>query len=202
MGLLFKLKSAGVTGFLLSWFSDYLNDRIQRVVLTGASSSWTSVKAGAPKGSILMSLLFILYINDIVDDVDSSIRLFADDTRLYIIVDNPFQAAEQLNSDLQKMHRWAAKWLVPFNPGNSEPILLSRKHYKPFHPPVLMDQSQITQVESHNHVCAFSNDCTWHKNLELMKSKEWKRINIMHKLKFELDKKSFRLFTFLLFAHY
>ena len=94
-GLLFKLKSAGVSGSLLTWFSDYLNDRKQRVVLPGASSSWTSVKAGVPQGSILGPLLFLLYINDIVEDINSSIRRFADDTSLYIIVDDPIHAAEQ-----------------------------------------------------------------------------------------------------------
>ena len=173
------------------------------MVLPGASSSWTSVKAGVPQGSILGPLLFLLYINDIVEDINSSIRLFADDTSLYIIVDNAFQAAEQLNSDLQKIHRWAAKWLVTFNPGKSESILLFRKHNKPFHPPVLMDQSQITEVESHKHLgVIFSNDCTWHENLELLKSKAWKRINIMRKLNLNWIGNHFRLFTFLLFAHY
>ena len=93
-GLLFKLKSAGVSGSLLTWFSDYLNDRKQRVVLPCASSSWTSVEAGVPQGSILEPLLFLLYINDIVEDINSSIRLFADDTSLYIIVDDPIHAAE------------------------------------------------------------------------------------------------------------
>ena len=53
-----KLKSAGVSGSLLTWFSDYPNYRKQRVVLPGASSSWTSVKAGVPQGSILGLLLF------------------------------------------------------------------------------------------------------------------------------------------------
>ena len=88
-----------------TWFSDYLNDRKQRVVLPGASSSWTSVKAGVPQGSILGPLHFLLYINDIVEDINSSTRLFADDTSLHIIVDDPIQAAEQLNLDLAKIHR-------------------------------------------------------------------------------------------------
>ena len=103
--LLFKLKSVGVTGSLLTWSSDYLSGRKQRVVFPGASSSWTSVKAGVPQGSILGTLPFLLSINAIVVDIDSSIRLFADDTSLYIIVDDPIQTAEKLNLDLVKFHR-------------------------------------------------------------------------------------------------
>ena len=109
--------------------------------MTGVSSSWTSVKAGVPQGSILGSLPFLLYINDIVEDINSSIILFADDTSLYFIVDDPIQAAEQLNLDLAKIHHWADKWLGTFNPGKSESILLSRKHNKPYHPPVLFNQT-------------------------------------------------------------
>ena len=72
-----------------------------------------------------------------------------------------------------------------------------QKSDKPFHPPVLMDQSQITEVESHKHLgVIFSNDCTWHENLELIKSKAWKRINVMRKLKFELDRKSLQTIYF------
>ena len=159
-GLLIKLRAAGISGSLLNWFADYLNDRKQKVVLPGASSSWTSVGAGVPQGSILGPLLFLLYINDIVEDINSSIRLFADDTSLYIIVDNPLQAAEQLNSDLQKIHRWATKWLVLFNPEKSESILLSRKYNKPFHPPLTMNQNHIVEVEFHKHL-----GVTFSKNL-------------------------------------
>ena len=54
--------------------------------------------------------------NDIVEDINCSIRLFADDTSWSIIVDDPIQAADQLNLDLAKIHRWADKWLVTFNP--------------------------------------------------------------------------------------
>ena len=80
--------------------------------MPGASSSRTSIKAGVPQGSILDRLPFLLYINDIVVYINSSIRLFADDTSLYIIVDDPIQAAEQLKLDLAKIHRWADKCLV------------------------------------------------------------------------------------------
>ncbi len=62
---------------LLSWFSDYLTGRKQRVVLSGSLSDTLPIMAGVPQGSILGPLLFIVFINDIVDDINSSIRLFA-----------------------------------------------------------------------------------------------------------------------------
>ena len=85
---------------LLTWFSDYLNDREQRVVLSDA------VRAGVPQVCIIGPLLFLLYINDIDEDIHSTIRLFADDTSLYIIFDDTIQAADQLNLDLAKIHHW------------------------------------------------------------------------------------------------
>ena len=94
----------------LQWFTDYLHNRKQRVVSPGANSDWTSVNSGVPQGSILGPLLFLLYINDIIENINSSIRLFADDTSLHIIVDNPVEAANQLYSDLSKIHQWATKW--------------------------------------------------------------------------------------------
>ena len=101
-GILLKLQAAGVTGNLLSWFRSYLSNRRQKVVLPGASSTWNFIFAGVPQGSILGPLLFLLYINDIVKNMGSNIRLFADDTRIFIIVENPISAAQLLNSDLEK----------------------------------------------------------------------------------------------------
>ena len=65
-------------------------------------SAWNLIQAGVPQGSILEPLLFLLFINDIVTDIGSNIRLFADDTSLFIIVENLDMAAELLNMDLEK----------------------------------------------------------------------------------------------------
>ena len=118
-GLLYKLQAACVTGDVLNWFKSYLSDRKQRVVLPSTVSEWTFIRAGVPQGSILGSLLFLVYITDIVKDIGSNIRLFADVTSLFIIVDNPVTAADSLNTDLN----WAATWLVTFNPAKTEALL-------------------------------------------------------------------------------
>ena len=190
-GLIYKLKAAGISGDVLRWFQSYLSGRRQRVVLPGSFSEWVYIKAGVPQGSILGPLLFLLYINDIVKNIGSNIRLFADDTSLFIIVDNPTTAALCLHSDLENFSRWAAIWLVTFNPSKNESLLISRKINKSIHPPLYMQNVQIQEVSSHKHLgLYFSNDCSWHPHIDNIKQKAWFRIHIMRKLKFNLDRKS------------
>jgi hypothetical protein len=89
-GLLHKLKACGITGKLLEWLKDYLTDRQQRVIINGEASTWGNIKAGVPQGSVLGPLLFLIFINDVTGVVSNcKIRLFADDTSLFIEVDEP-----------------------------------------------------------------------------------------------------------------
>ena len=81
-------------------------------------SDWQFIRAGVLQGSILVVLL---YINDIVADIHSCVRLFADATSLYIIVDNPISAAKMTYTDLETIPRWAEKRLLKFNPSNLNP---------------------------------------------------------------------------------
>ena len=116
----------------------------------------------------------------------SSVRLFADDTSL--IVENPVEAANQLNSDLSKIYQWATKWSVKFNPAKSESVIFSRNTTN-HTSPLLLNQKQVNEVTSHKHLgLVFSNDCSWHEHLDYIKAKAWSRTNIMRKLKFKLDR--------------
>ena len=122
-GLLVKLNQIGISGSLLSWFTDYLENRTQSVVISGHVTNTTSLKSGVPQGSILGPLLFLIYINDIVNNIGSTIKLFADDTSLYIVVDTPVSAASCLNDDLNSLHTWADNWLVTFNPNKTKTLV-------------------------------------------------------------------------------
>ena len=171
-GLLCTLKAAGVSGSLLSWFNSYLSERRQRVILPGTQSEWNYTHAGVPQGSILGPLLFLLYINDIVQDIGSNIRPFADDASLSLIVENPNTAAATLNSDLEKVTQWAKSWLVKFNPVKIESLLIRRKLIKPVHPPLFMLNQQIKEAENHKHLGIYlSNDGTLHAHISYIKEK-------------------------------
>ena len=194
VGLLHKLRAAGVKEEILNWFNNYLSDRKQRVVLPGAVSDWLFIRAGVPQGSILGPLLFLLYINDIVTDIGSNIRLFADDTSLYTVVDDPSDAANCLNTDLDKISRWAATWLVSFNSAKTESLLISRKLNRPQHPALSMQNHQIIEVDHHKHLGVYlSNDCAWHLHINYIKEKAWFRVNTMRRLKFKLGRKSLEI---------
>lgn len=193
-GLLFKVQNVGISGCLLQWFSSYLSGRKQRVVIPNASSDWANIQAGVPQGSILGPLLFLLYINNIVVNIKTNVRLFADDTSLNLIVEDPNETTTILNNDLETIYKWADTWLVKFNPFKSVSFLLSRKNSANIHQPLVMNNEYIKEVTHHKHLGLFlSNDGTWHEHIDYITSKAWQRVNIMRKLKFLLDRESLQI---------
>ena len=190
-GLIHKLSGIGCSNKVTKWFSSYLTGRKQRVVLNGQASDWTSVQAGVPQGSILGPLLFLIYINDIVKDIGCSIRLFADDTSLYIIVESPQTAANLINADLSNIDEWAADWLVNFHAKKSFSMVLTRKLHPPQHPPLFMNNTMLPETDTHKHLgLTLTNSCTWSKHINEISSKAWIRLNLMRTLKFRICRKS------------
>ena len=107
-----KLKQNGIHGNLLHTLNAFLNDRSQRVVLNGKESSWKSIHSGVPQGSVLGPLLFLIYINDLAENISSNIKLFADDSSLFIKVTDVNTAHNLLMSDLQHITTWAHQWKI------------------------------------------------------------------------------------------
>ena len=84
-GLLHKLKAYGVSGLFLDIIKSFLSDRKIRVLLDGQSSSSYSINAGVPQGSVLGPTLFLIFINDLPDNILSKLAIYADDTTVFFL---------------------------------------------------------------------------------------------------------------------
>ena len=136
-GLLYKLKQNGISGNLLETLTDFLKDRKQRVVLNGQNSSLANIEAGVPQGSILGPLLFLIYINDLPDNLSTNVKLFADDTSLFSVVHDIATSSCDLNYDLNRVREWAFQWKMSFNPEPSkqaQEVIFTRKLQKTDYP--------------------------------------------------------------------
>ena len=84
-----------------------------------------------------------------MNEIHANIRLFVDDTCLYLIAEHPDVSAQLLNIYLETIAKWAKLWLVTFNPSKSESLLISRKVNVPIHPPIFIHNQQLTEVTIH-----------------------------------------------------
>ena len=105
-GLLYKLKSNETGCNLFKLTKSFLNNRCHRVVLNGLSSVWKSVTVGVPQGSVL-GLLFLIYICYLPLGRSTNVKLFADNTFLFSVVNNTSVSVSRLNNDLVKIRDWA-----------------------------------------------------------------------------------------------
>ena len=144
-----KLKQNGISGKLFDIITDFLNFRQQRVVLNGQYSLWTIIEAGVPQGSILGPLLFLIYINDLSDDLTTNVKLFADDTSLFSVAHNMNTSTTNLNNDLNKIESWGIQWKMNFNPHPSKQareVIFSKKLQKANHNQVYFNHSSVKQI--------------------------------------------------------
>jgi hypothetical protein len=112
--LLMKIKAHGIGEKMARWIEQWLDNRVQRVVVKGSASEWSSVTSGVPQGSVLGPTLFILYVNDIEENITSSVLKFADDTKIFYPVDRS-EASFTLQDDLHNLSTWSSKWQMLFN---------------------------------------------------------------------------------------
>ena len=133
-GLLHKLKSSGISGQIFGLISSFLSNRRLRVVVDVKSSQEYPVNAGVPEGPMLGPTLFLLYINDLPDDVICDIAIYADDTTLYSKCDpasdlwQQLELASKLEFDLRDTVNWGKKWLGDFSAGKTQLVSVDRSN--------------------------------------------------------------------------
>ena len=103
---LLKLKAQGIGNDVINWIEKWLTHRKQRVIVDGEISNWKSVLSGVPQGSELGPILFLIYINDLEDDISSKVVKFADDTKVFRKVTND-TVKQSLQDDLDKLVKWS-----------------------------------------------------------------------------------------------
>ena len=141
-----KLDCMGVRGNLLCWIDAFLRDRKQRVVVEGQSSDWRKVTSGVPQGSILGTLLFLIYVNDISVGLGSSIRLFADDCAIFRTI-SCIKDCEDLQSDLYRLCYWTQLWQLGLNQSKCKVMRITNKR-KTFHYTYSLNSAPLEWVDT------------------------------------------------------
>ena len=189
-GLLHKLRCLGIEGNLFDWLCNYLDQRRIRAVINGQTPPWIHTNAGVPQGSILGPLLFLVFVNDITDNIESDIHLFADDTSLMEIIDNHVQSYAKLNRDLVKLSTWSQKWLVTFNPSKTVFLQVSRKTNPAPKPVLEMNGTAIKEVPSHKHLgLTFNQTFTWSDHTSQVVQKASKCIGLLQRISRDVPRK-------------
>ena len=108
-----------------------------------------------PQGSILGPLFFLIYINDLVDNISSEAKLFADDTSLFTVVCDIDIAANKLNRDLEIISTWAYQWKIQFIPDKNKQaiqVIFSQKKDTHIHPSLFFNGSEVVIKAEHRHL--------------------------------------------------
>ena len=129
----------------------------------------------------MSSLLFLIYLNDIENNIKSDISLFADDVALLNQFENNNTLENEINRDLETLNEWADKWNMDFNPTKTKMVIFSNKHIKS-KPKIQLKGEQIEQVSSHKHLGVFlSQDMKWTTHIDHSIKKVKKKLGLLRR---------------------
>ena len=140
--LAYKLEYYGIRNNILQWITAWLSGRTQKVVIDGVCSDPAPVLSGVPQGSVLGPILFLIFINDIPDNINSTVRLFADDCVFYRNI-RMSEDQQILQNDLNKLAQLEEACLMKFNVAKCH-LMIVTKHSLPKQ--IIHDYSLYNQV--------------------------------------------------------
>lgn len=178
--LLLKLKQCGINNQLHRWIEQWLTTRTQRVVLDGEASNMAHVKSGVPQGTVLGPLMFLIFVNDINKDIQSNIRLFADDCLMYHSIKNPHHSTI-LQNDLNTLTKWADTWQMEFNISKCHIMHMHNKK-SPIIQQYTMHGKPINTTKHHPYLgIELSSDLSWDNHINNITSKSNKVLGFIRR---------------------
>jgi len=171
--LINKLKGYGIGGLLLKWIHDFLTNRKMRVVLNGHKTDWAAVLSGVPQGSVLGPLLFFIYVNEIPDIIESSVKMFADDTKLWRTIQSE-EDEQILQHDLDRLEDWSKEWLLKFNASKCKVMQIGRKKTVNYQLRDGMDSVNLEETEMEKDLGVWiSKDLKWSHQCRNLQARQW-----------------------------
>jgi len=178
--LMKKLHHYGIQGNLYNWIFSWLTKRTQRVVIKGHKSSYVNVSSGVPQGTVLGPLMFLLYINDITNNITSGIRLFADDCVLYRVIHSE-QDNHLLQQDLNRIIQWTKQWQMSLNISKCV-ILTCSRSISPSEFQYYIDHETLTRTNQHLYLgVLFHSMMSFSPHINMITSNAIKSLNFVRR---------------------
>ena len=141
--LLAKLEAYNLSSEVINWIREYLTDRSQCVKVNSKASEWLPIKSGIPQGSVLGPLLFLIHINDLPDNINSDVYMYADDTKIYREI-KTIEDQRILQKDLDTLTKWSEIWLLEFH---HETIGIAEGEESSYHMMIDNVKHKMTKIE-------------------------------------------------------
>ena len=178
--LLYKLQYYGIRGSTHKWIASWLSERYQKVVLDGQASDPVPVLSGVPQGSVLGPVFFLIFINDLPDNIRSSVRLFADDCVLYRNI-NSLTDCQILQEDLNSLAQWETDWQMQFNVAKCHSMRVTRHlPSNQIHFSYSLHQQTLEQVRSAKYLgLTITDDLEWGQHISEISCKATKTLGFL-----------------------
>ena len=164
------------------------------MVFNGQSSKWSHITTAVPQGWILVLLLFLVYINDLPEDITTSAKFIADDAWLFSVVHDSAASLAFLNDDLLKISRWAYQWKMMFNPDTlkqAQKMVFSGKTNASNHKTVYFNNVPMIRENIQNHLSLFlDSKLSFLDHINEKIKKATKGVNVMSKMNLFLPRSS------------
>lgn len=175
-----KLARLNINSSVLNWIAAFLTKRYQYVSVNDHNSPLTEVKSGVPQGSVLGPILFLVYINDVGNNLSSNVRLFADDCVIYRKI-NSSEDSNTLQTDLDNIVNWCEDWQMQINAFKTKAMTFTRStnmHLNSYS----INNTAIENVSTLKYLGVYlSSNLTWNEHIDAIISKASKTLGFIRR---------------------